>query len=278
MTPFPAVATGGRTTHLPYADIAKSQDLFIDPKYLPKNFKLQKPRDMHKEDIEQLFQHLARRQEMNDNDDMLFRFKSIIESKKRIAAKYPDMMNNEPAVSPAPAPAPDADTTSRPRRQKVQRKGKQKARQQEARESDMDHESNADEPTTHILVDETMKRRLAAAGYLIPLPVNGPDYGPPQYPIDIEIYNFFMECERTNADGVDTDQTNIDPALLTVPHVQRRPVPRPRRLNVPASDTNIHSMPTPSPTPTPAPEEPGPSHRRRSSRISKGQTLHKNAR
>lgn len=254
------LATGGKSSHLPYADIERRQSVFIAAKYLPKKAKIRQPRNMPKQVIQEIFEHLLERQGM-DGPEQAFRFASIKSGKKIVNACYPNGVADADArrpgrgragavADPDPPHTPPSnpshpmapqlptlvichDEDHRPIDARPALPNSADAVTHEHYDADgLQADPDCNEATFVIIGDDDMTN-LNRSGIPMPVPCNGPDDGQPRYPVPCGIYKAYIT--RGSPVGGDSipditrmDQL-IDPALLTMPT----------------------PMPTPSPTPTP---------------------------
>ena len=248
------LATGGKSSSPPYAEIEKHQATFIMPKYLPRGFKIKQPRNLTKPLIQEMFKHLSTRQEM-EGPQNAFRFKSVKVGRTIVQGRYPpkaidadagagagagpsQVNHSEPS---AMAPGWTGRTThmhtaSRPHLPQIGRDVNHDADATANADIPNHHHYNADgimeqgkcSEGTFVKVGLTTMVKLQDVGIAMPVPYTGPADGPPLYPIACHIYKKFIEPAHVNENNhVDNSDYQIDPALLA-----------------------STPMPTPTPTPT----------------------------
>ncbi|KAM6490263.1 hypothetical protein JOM56_014240 [Amanita muscaria] len=248
------LATNYGSQHVPFKSIAENLSSYISPEYLLSDLQMTNPRNMRKKAIQEFFKHVSERQNVH-GIKQVFRFKMVksgADNNNTLASKRPrkgkvvagptgqpnhkeSYLDDVNAVSDADAGAdsnvPLADL----------RKGLRKTKavtgptyQLNHVESDLDNASaNADtdsiaaqgslsalaDPQTKqfVLVGQSVIGKLTKAGIPMPVPVpfNGPVDGDPQYFIDAEIYQQFMQDEQYPPFTVQliADEV-IDPMLL----------------------------------------------------------------
>lgn len=228
------LATGGKSSHLPYADIEQRQTAFIETKYIPATIKIRQPRNMTKPVIQELFQHLSRRQEMDGPDRTLI-FKSVKLGKKTSPPQYLDMTANAGAGAGRSTQGQERDKRAaepRPRADAMaatMADASQTASHQHYDAHGVMSEFGCSEATLRHVGQDIMER-LRKTGVAMPVPLNGPADGQPQYAIPCPLYTSKIgeiTANRTSTPHMSSTQM-IDPSLLT-----------------------ITPAPTPSPTPTP---------------------------
>ena len=250
LTIWTDLATGGKSSHLPYGDIEQRQATFIESKYLPRNVKIRQPRNLLKVAIVEIFGHLVKRQEI-EGADATFRFKSIKNGNRIVRAQYPSA-NADPDPEPEPEPEPDA-TGSHPSRILKHPQPVTRGIPAEAVTPNADPEFNIAHLTpsvlhrhynaegiqiesacstgTAVLVDHSVMLKMHNSGITMPVPCNGPSDGPPQYSIPCTRFQAFLsrsvDDHNPSPNNGEPRSHPSNPGLLT-----------------------MTPMPTPSPTPT----------------------------
>lgn len=241
---FVELATGGKTTHPPYKDISTRQTLFIENKYLPKKTKIKQPRNLSKLQIQQIFSHISQRQEQYGPEDA-FKFKSIKRNKKISVSQYPDQsilsspaptFEAEPDIIPIgperiaetliqPAsPAPNFETEAEWEPVGTCNMGSQH-QHYDAAGAYVDTECDE---TTFALVNEELARTLCGVGLAMPVPCNGPNDGPPRYPVPCSVYHHLIEPSPSARPGPSGSALSPRPGPSRDVRPRPRPVTRPR--------------------------------------------------
>lgn len=256
------MASGGRSTQIPYKLIGKDQVKWINSGVLPADANFKKPRDMDKNVLIEVFNHLIRRQELYGAEGA-FSFKYYKSGPNALSAKY----------------------TQSSRVEQIRRRRPKRIRQvyplvgisnpnpgSHPIATEMDHNQRAPSASDFnapglILVMQEEMEALHQAGATMPLPANGPADGPPQYLVPTNIYQRMEEAHPTS-NSVQCLLPVLDPALLTpgVSYDRARPGPGPSlRMDLPSPHLTPDPLPlplpvltapflqacTPSPTPTP---------------------------
>ncbi|KAF8805954.1 hypothetical protein BYT27DRAFT_7257783 [Phlegmacium glaucopus] len=217
------LATGSRTAHVPFQAVSATQSAFINAEYLPCGLSIKNPRNMRKDMLQAFFLHVAERQRQY-GPEAAFRFKAIDKSGGIVRAKYA----NDGADA-------DCDTHSgRPsaKQQKCTRnKGKAPMRSNIIPLQNMNEPllnqlilfeptspgpSRTEHESGYRVIDEAVMRQLWGAGVPLPVPMNGPNDGPPRYSVSSRLYEELIGSQNYRA-----PDDCIDPMLLnhTIPQV-----------------------------------------------------------
>ncbi|KAF9556143.1 hypothetical protein CPC08DRAFT_725960 [Agrocybe pediades] len=89
------LATGKQRNNVPWEQLMGNEELFFNPDHLPAHFKLRPPRDMSKEAIVELLQHILKRQEEYSSPINAFRFKNIIGGRTKSSEIIPAIYDND---------------------------------------------------------------------------------------------------------------------------------------------------------------------------------------
>jgi len=235
------LATGGKSSHLPYAEIEKWPTVFIHTKYLLSTVKIRQPWNMMKLVIQEMFEYLSRQQEL-EGSTQAFQFKSVKLNEQIIGTQYADGMND--AMAGAGIVGPHYSTIQGSTT--IGRRTPHTKETTQCMDPDLSVVCVA-EATSHVHYDalgklnnlmcteatykhvgQTMMERLCEAGIAMPLPCNRL----PQYPIACDIYDSYIV---KSVSGSNTYRPNpqittqmIDPTLLTItPILTLSPTPMP---------------------------------------------------
>ncbi|KAF9548794.1 hypothetical protein CPC08DRAFT_769194 [Agrocybe pediades] len=110
------LATGKQRNKVPWEQLMGNEALFFNPDHLPAHCNLRPPRDMSKEAIVQLFQHILKRQEEYSSPIDAFRFKKIIRGRTKSSEIIPTMYDNDRAGDLMP---PEPPKRRRQKRKKI---------------------------------------------------------------------------------------------------------------------------------------------------------------
>ena len=251
------LATGGKSSHPPYAEIEKRQSTFLEAKYLPPQTNIRQPRNLTKAVIQEIFEHLTRRQEIN-GPELAFRFKQVKIGNQVVAARYPETAcrsqtelhqkgketnhrvsrtTKEARAEERSRTRPGNQTTDADRRVAGNADAHQHATHDHYSPGRTRKDTNCND-STYVLVNDGVARRLRESGMLMPVPYNGPTDGPPMYAIPCHVYRLFAEeCEEDNQGVGKLGGWNpvIDPLLQGeeisshMPTENRPPTPNLRR-------------------------------------------------
>jgi hypothetical protein len=226
------LATAGKSSHVPYAEIEKRQTRFIESKYLPRNTKIRQPRNLTKAVIKEIFEHLLERQKMH-GPEATFLFKSVKSGDNIVPAKYPSDKGNADAEADAGAEAGRRRNIYPPRNDRTRAQLPQTTHEyvtHQHYDADGVQSNTGCNEATFVIVDDALMSRLHTIGIAMPMPCNGPSDGPPKYPIPCRIYqanNIQLYLKSMTQSPV------IDPTLLTMPTPSPTPTPRPVPVPLP---------------------------------------------
>jgi hypothetical protein len=92
------LCSGNTKNHIPFGKLCENIDEFIDDRYFPSNFAWKDPRNMTKDAIIQLCDHIRQRQDQNGPEGV-FRFKAYFDGKNMVEAVYGTRSDEERAAA-----------------------------------------------------------------------------------------------------------------------------------------------------------------------------------
>ncbi|KAF8958980.1 hypothetical protein BDZ97DRAFT_1923291 [Flammula alnicola] len=258
------LATNGRTVHPPYAAIIENHAAYFSPEYLPPSFTVKHPRNLTKLSLEAFFDHIEARQK-DHGPTGAFRFKSIKHGDTLLPAKYPASAADAGAgagaagrrkaktrktkttakktkrtkaanTKKAPNPVNDPNTSATSSHQGPGAGAVPSEERLPDATTDLTNSEAGD--NSFVIVNEYVMAQIHAAGYPMPLPVNGPADGLPKYAIDSTTYRAYEQLQDANERHTNptNPHRNIDPALL---HPPLAPMPTPAATPAPETRPGV---------------------------------------
>jgi hypothetical protein len=239
------LASGRKKNHVLFNDLIRNQTKFTDVKYVPVDFEWKDPRNMTKEAILEICEHIRQRQETHGASEG-FRFKFYVDGKAYHNAEYGARIN-------------DAAAAARSKKQQKNRKAKSIVKRKpgipkgirihEPTQDELAHDprqgpsiSSVERPT-HVpqidpalcgettsttiqltndaisipdrisegaFIDNETMQILKDHGYLRDIhPVNGPTDGPPQYYVPADAIALLSKINSSNANPNDQNVMDV---------------------------------------------------------------------
>jgi hypothetical protein len=211
---------------VPYSSLAEDTLKFVDAKYMPTGFNICDPRNLKKKQLQSFFEHIQSRQ-TTQSADQVFRFSHF---QTRRHSQLQKALYGDQEVIPAVM-----SSNARPARQKAKdnTRGHDKDLENfqstaasghnltDIASSETSNIAPSQESTT--IINQRQMSRLLPHGYLTPIPINGPNDGPPQYEVPVETLDILsvptpeLPSTDLNLPG-SPNMLAVDPVLLDINH------------------------------------------------------------
>jgi len=159
--------------HVPFTRLASRSTDYIEDRYVPYEFVWKDPRNMSKETILELCNHIRQRQDQYGAEEG-FRFLSYYNGKEIVEAEYGRNAEEERAAAKSTKQKKKRKESERNQKSKTIRKANKRLPQSTLPGEVSDNDVGG-------YVDDIAMQKLIAQGYSNTIPVNGPDDGPPRY-------------------------------------------------------------------------------------------------